>query len=93
MQVDLNQRLTFPSEISVTSLCPDLVLWSSSSQHVFIVELMVPWEDTIDTCLAAEAEEWGWKVKVCPVEVGCRGFVAKSTVVLLYLALKTIETK
>ena len=25
----------------------------------------------------------GWKVSICPVEVGCRGFVAKSVVSLL----------
>ena len=31
------------------------------------------------TELAADAEHHGWKAKVCPVEVGCRGFVGKST--------------
>ena len=29
----------------------------------------------------AEAEQRGWKVRICPVEVGCRGFVAKSLIV------------
>ena len=33
--------------------------------------------------LAAEAEERGWKARVRPVEVGCRGFVASSTAKLL----------
>ena len=33
--------------------------------------------------LGAEAEQRGWKVRICPVEVGCRGFVAKSVVSLL----------
>ena len=33
--------------------------------------------------LAAEAEGRGWNVKVWPVEVGCRGFVASSTTRLL----------
>ena len=33
--------------------------------------------------LGAEAEQRGWKVRVCPVEVGCRGFGAKSVVSLL----------
>ena len=32
---------------------------------------------------AAEAQQQGWKAKVCPVEVGCRGFVASSTTRLL----------
>lgn len=31
----------------------------------------------------AEAEEQGWTVKVYLVEVGCRGFVASSTIKLL----------
>jgi len=33
--------------------------------------------------LGAEAEQRGWKVRIRPVEVGCRGFVAKSVVSLL----------
>lgn len=33
--------------------------------------------------LAAEAEDKGWKVKVYPVEVRCRGFVGSSTTRLL----------
>lgn len=28
-------------------------------------------------------EDRGWKIKVCPVEVGCRGFVASTTAKLL----------
>ncbi len=47
MRVDLNQRLTFPPEIAATNLRPDLVLWSKSCRHVFIVELTVPWEEAI----------------------------------------------
>ncbi|XDV11573.1 hypothetical protein PO909_000474, partial [Leuciscus waleckii] len=93
MRVDLNQRLTFPPEIAATNLRPDLVLWSKSCRRVFIVEMTVPWEDAIDEAferkrlryanLAAEAEGRGWNVKVWPVEVGCRGFVASSTTRLL----------
>ncbi|KAJ8333436.1 hypothetical protein SKAU_G00414440 [Synaphobranchus kaupii] len=77
----------------VTNLRPDLVLWSNTWRRVFIVELTVPWEDAIDEAyerkklryanLAAEAEERGWDVKLRPVEVGCRGFVASSTTRLL----------
>lgn len=93
MRVDLSQRLTFPPEIAATNLRPDLVLWSKSCRRVFIVELTVPWEDNIDEAferkrlryanLAADAEARGWNVKVWPVEVGCRGFVARSTTRLL----------
>ena len=93
MRVDLSQRLIFPLEIAATNLRPDLVLWSKSVRRVYIVELTVPWEEAIDEAferkrlryanLAAEAEERGWNVKVWPVEVGCRGFVASSTTRLL----------
>ncbi|KAL7834876.1 hypothetical protein SRHO_G00291340 [Serrasalmus rhombeus] len=54
---------------------------------------MVPWEEATDEAyerkrlrysnLAAQAEERGWTVLVCPVELGCRGFVANSTIRLL----------
>jgi len=93
MCIDLHQKLTFPSEIASTNLRPDLVLWSSSRRCVFIVELMVPWDDAIDEAferkeqwyagLAAEVDQLGWKVRVLPVEVGYRSFVAFSTTRLL----------
>ncbi|KAK7929282.1 hypothetical protein WMY93_005677 [Mugilogobius chulae] len=93
MRVDLDKSLAFPPNIASTRLRPDLVLWSNSSHKVFIVELTVPWEEAIDEAyerkklrysqLAAEAEERGWSVLVYPVEVGCRGFVANSTIRLL----------
>ncbi|XP_063325341.1 uncharacterized protein LOC134624301 [Pelmatolapia mariae] len=92
MQVDLDQRLIFPTEIVTTTLRPDLVLWSNSQKLAYLIELMVPWEEAIEEAieetferkklryanLAAEAEDRGWKIKVHPVEVGCRGFVATS---------------
>lgn len=93
MVADLNHRLCFPSEIATTNLRPDLVLWSSSLRTVYIIELTVPWEAAVEeaferkslkyTELAADAEQRGWKAKICPVEVGCRGFVGKSTIRLL----------
>ena len=93
MVADLNQRLCFPVEIATTNLRPDLVLWSASLCTVYIIELTVPWEDAMEEAyvrkslryaeLAADAEQRGWKAKVCPVDVGCRGFVGRSTTRLL----------
>ncbi|KAJ8369267.1 hypothetical protein SKAU_G00092950 [Synaphobranchus kaupii] len=90
---DLEQKLCFPSEIATTNLRPDLVLWSTSLCTVYIIELTVPWEDAVGEAyegkrlkyaeLAAGAEQHGWKAKVCPVEIGCRGFVGMSTTRLL----------
>ena len=93
MQVDLGRRLTFPPEIAKTTLRPDIVLWSNTSKLVYIIELTVPWEEAVEEAyerkklryadLAATAEDRGWKAKVRPVEVGCRGFVASSMAKLL----------
>lgn len=93
MLVDIGQQLIFPPEIAVTTLRPDLVLWSPSLKTVYIIELTVPWENSTNEAyerkklryieLAADAQQRGWKAKVYPVEVGCRGFVASSTIRLL----------
>ena len=87
------KQLIFLPEIAATTLRPDLVLWSPSLRSVNIIELTVPWESLTEeayepkklryTELAADAQQQGWKAKVYPVEVGCRGFVAYSTIRLL----------
>lgn len=89
----MGKQLVFPSEIATTTLRPDLVLWSPSIKKVYIIELTVPWEDSMEEAyerkhlryadLAAEARHRGWKTEVRPVEVGCRGFVGTSTTKLL----------
>jgi len=86
MLADRGQKLRFPAGIATTNLRPDLVLWSASLKQVYIVQLTVPWQNAVEEAyehkklryadLAADAQERGWKAKVCPVEVGCRGFVA-----------------
>lgn len=48
MQIDLNQRLTFPPEVAVTNLRSDLVLWSKSCPWVFVVELTVPRGESVN---------------------------------------------
>ena len=60
---------------------------------VNIIEFTVPWENSTEeayerkklryTELAADAQQRGWNAKINPVEVGCRGFVASSTIRLL----------
>lgn len=45
LMVDLNQHLRFPQEIMLTSLWPDIILWSSLTKTVIMVELTVPWEE------------------------------------------------
>ncbi len=42
MRVDLRRQLKFPEEIAVTSLRPDIVLWSQATRQVALIELTVP---------------------------------------------------
>ena len=70
-----------------------MLLWSEAQKVVYFIELTVPWEDRVVEAnerkkakyaeMAAEAEQRGWKARLRPVEVGCRGFVAKSVFALL----------
>ncbi len=87
MLVDVGQQLIFPPEIAATTLRPYLVLWSPSLKSVYITELTVPWENSTEEAYERKklryTELAGWKAKVYPVEVGCRGFVASSTIRLL----------
>ena len=71
----------------------EIALTTNTCKLVYIIELTVPWEDAIEEAyerkklrysnLAADAEDRGWNARVLPVEVGCRGFVARSTSKLL----------
>ena len=88
LRVDLRRRLQFPGEITTTTLRPDIVLWSSKTRQVIMIELTVPWEENIQIAnerkrtkydeLKASCEEAQWKAWCMPIEVGCRGFIGKS---------------
>lgn len=45
---DLGQRLCFPTENVSINFRPDIVLWSSSLQLVYIIEFAVLWMDGVD---------------------------------------------
>ena len=86
MTADLKGGGTFPVEVALTNLRPDIVLWSASQRHVVFGELTVPWEDNIQEAferkftkyaeLKAECTSRGWRATCYPFEIGCRGFVA-----------------
>ena len=69
------------------------MVWRGPDLPPYIIELTVSWENSVEeayerkklryTELAADATQRGWNAKVWPVEVGCRGFVASSTIRLL----------
>lgn len=64
-----------------------MVLMSSSSKLVVLLELAVPWEDRMEEAqerkkskyveLVAECRRNGRKARCEPIEVGCRGFIGK----------------
>ncbi|KAI8516566.1 hypothetical protein Bbelb_051470 [Branchiostoma belcheri] len=88
VRADLDGKVGFPEEIALTSLRPDIVIWSKSAREVMLGELTVPWEDNVEGAyerkltkygeLLAVCRDRGWKAACYPVEVGCRGFVASS---------------
>ena len=81
-------RITFPVEILITDERPDIIIWSCSSRSVVLVELTCPAEENIgDACsrktqkytsLCTSIESKGWVVYFFSIEVGCRGFPARS---------------
>ncbi|KAI4876462.1 hypothetical protein NFI96_002536 [Prochilodus magdalenae] len=87
LRVDLGRQLKFPEYVTSTALRPDVVLTSVSSKQVLLVELTVPWEDRMEEAnerkrlkydeLVEEGRK-GWKARCEPIEVGCRGFAARS---------------
>ena len=89
MRADLHKQLRFPFDITITTLRPDMVLWSTTEKRVLLVELTVPWEQNIQEAyerkkaryadLVAECQEKGWKATTYPVEIGCRGYAGLST--------------
>ena len=79
MSVDLRTRLQFPVEI-MTSLRPDLIMYSRSKICIIMVELTIPWETRIEEAferkkskysdLCSMCEEAEWQVWCFPVEIG-----------------------
>ena len=85
---DLGNRLVFPPHIVVTSLRPDIVIYSDGAKTVIMIELTCPSEENFEkqhlaklaryTDLEADCINAGWKVHLFAVEVGARGYAAQS---------------
>ncbi|XP_028310814.1 uncharacterized protein LOC114468234 [Gouania willdenowi] len=86
--VDLEHQLKFPGHIAVTTLRPDIVLVSEASKQIVLLELTIPCEDRLEEAferklskyagLVSDCQRAGWRARCFPVEVGCRGFAARS---------------
>ena len=87
LQADLDKKLQF-SDIVQMVLRPAIVIQSTATKRLVIVELTVPWEERCQsayelkkakyTDLQTLYKERGWQTWLFPVEVGCRGFPAQS---------------
>jgi hypothetical protein len=81
-------KLVFPPEIYGTPERPDIVIWSKQTKTVLIIELTCPAEEGIEAAkvrketryfdLKCASKDRGWSAEVLTIEVGARGFVARS---------------
>ena len=89
MMVDTpSNPIVFPPHICPSNLRPDIVIWSNVKRIVVLIELTCPSEENVTTAavrkeskyleLKALTEEHRWSCKLYTVEVGVRGFVARS---------------
>ena len=85
---DPEGQLQFPIEAAVTSLRPDVVLFSRSSKTIVLLELTVPLEDNVHlardrkttkySALVTACEENGFKTHMFALKVGCIGYCPHS---------------
>ena len=47
LRVDIGERLKVPEQIATTTLRHDLILWSTKTRQVVVIELTVPCEENI----------------------------------------------
>ena len=97
-----HQQFPFPPEICSTDSRPDIVLWSLPLRKVIMIELTCPAEEGIENAssrkqlryapLIVIIQQNGWLPTLFTIEVGTRGFVAKSVRrCLLSLGMKNSE--
>ena len=104
MITDLGGMMAFPQYIVITNLRPDIVVWSDQGKEVLLVELTVPREENMEVAherkmtkydtLRMEIEMKGWRCKVLPVEMGCRGYASRALIAYLRgIGLSAAEIK
>ena len=91
--------LVIPCHIAQTSFRPDIIIYSNNTKQIFILELTVPAEDNIIQRHINKENKYAkllddininqWTGKIFGIEVGSRGYVAKS----FSYALKTLGVK
>ena len=85
---NISNPLVFPHHIAQTSLRPDIVIYSNTTKQVILLELTVPAEDNIIQRHMDKENKYAkllddismkqWRGHIYGIEVGSRGYVAKS---------------
>ena len=85
---DLNSGFIFPGHIAITSLRPDLIVFSNSMKRIIIIELTCPCEENMESWHSIKLSKYlplvdvtrrsGWPVDLFAVEVGARGYCSRS---------------
>ena len=80
--------LVFPHHIAQTSLRPDIIIYSNDARQIILLELTVPAEDNIVQRHLDKENKYAkllddismnqWRGQVYGIEIGSRGYVAKS---------------
>ena len=89
MLIDFDhKKITFPPEICSTDQRPDIVIWSLSLKSAICIELTCPADENIQAAHKYKSDRYvdleglastnGWRIRILPIEVGARGFVARS---------------
>ena len=65
LRADLQSRLVFPQEIVITTLRPDIVIWSAVTKQVVLLELTVPWEEGIQEAYERKRNKYQELVDDC----------------------------
>ena len=102
--VDLpNHPYCFPASFASTDSRPDLVIWSKEKASIYLVELTVPFETTIEDAAMRKRERYSELLQECSkmakvaklitVEVGSRGLINLKSFQNLYSALEAPPAK
>lgn len=58
MATDLDCQLMLPVEITATFLWPDIVLWSTPTKILIMVELTIPWDEGLKAAFEMKKERY-----------------------------------
>ena len=82
----MDQVLVIPPNLALSTLRPDILLFSKARKRVILTELTSPCEENMEArhqvklekyaLLCTEISHQGWLVNCFAVEVGARGFCA-----------------